>query len=116
MGLIIVGILLIFYALFFSAEVFLLKKEPPEIFQPKELAVTQVVKQEEPETEEETQKEEEKEREDVKEREYIAVKEAQATRDYPIEEFFNVISVAIFSGIVIFGGTKIAAIGVSIVS
>jgi len=101
--LILAGVFLVFYAMFFSMEIFFLEKEPPEIFKADDLPISQEHVEEEVEEESALTTEELSEKIDVED-------------FFPINEVLNVLAAAVFSGIIIFGGSKLAIIGVSIIS
>jgi hypothetical protein len=93
--LVIIGISIIFYAMFFSMQIFMQEKEPPEIFKANEISFNQLMQKEE--TEENT------------ELDGVNVEDV-----FPVNLFFNIFAAGIFTGILILGGAKIAGIGVGI--
>ncbi len=92
--LVVLGVAVIFYAMFFASEVFLQGEPPPEVFKEGEVQLEEMLAPEEAEGELEM--------------------EAGFEDLVPVSDALNTVAVALFSVILIFAGGKLSSIGISI--
>ena len=99
--LLVAGLGIILWTLYFSFQVFKGKEPPPEIFRPKTGKISKSLKK--------SSNLEEKFQQKIAE----TFKEALPIKE--IYKFLNLISFSIFSGIFIFGGSQIATLGIKLI-
>ncbi len=93
--LIVIGIIMIFYGMFFSMQIFLQEKEPPTVFRTENIFLGDLM----PKNEEE----------DSLEKEEINIESI-----VPISDTLNVFAALAFTTLLIFGGARIVSAGASI--
>ena len=104
--LLLAGLLIIFYSLYFSYKIFTGKSEAPVIFKPKELEFPKIEKSFKIDSHQ-------------LEKEIESIIKQQIKELIPAEflsTLLNLISWSIFSGILIFGGSRISLIGVKLIT
>ncbi len=96
-ALIATGVLLVLYAVFFAAGIFVQEKQPPEIFQEQEVPLSDMMPTG---AEEDT----------------LAAMGGGATIEdvFPISKMLNVVAASMFAMLLIFGGSKLTEMGVRV--
>jgi hypothetical protein len=94
--LILMGIFMIFYGMFFSMQIFLQEKEPPSVFKTENIFLGDLI----PKVEEGSEE--------------LKQEEVDIESIIPISDTLNVFAALSFAALLVFGGARIASVGVSI--
>ncbi len=98
-SLIVIGVLLVFYAVFFAVGIFVQEKQPPEVFQEQEVSLSDMM----PVGMEEG----------VEEGALTSMGGEATIEDvFPISKMLNIVAASMFAMLLIFGGSKLTEMGI----
>ncbi len=94
-SLIVIGVFLVFYAVFFAVGIFVQEKQPPEVFQEQEVSLIDMMPT------------------GVEEDTVVAMGGEATIEDvFPISKMLNLVAASMFAMLLIFGGSKLTEMGI----